>query len=164
MVYKSRCGLCWKYYPRRFSAHSITATRTIFCWGKSGQWLRKFYVSYWGKRGILSWMGLQYLSITITIAGVPDVMKPSQIGGAALPMLVGTWNYVNETYSGIIKYGKVGDFHLTIPSRNGAQGRCLFIEYDNDACQVLADPAAPNLPLLRDPDEKGRSYHQALHP
>jgi len=43
-------------------------------------------------------------------------MKPSQIGGAALPMLVGTWNYVNETYSGIIKYGKVGDFHLTIPS------------------------------------------------
>src|SRR5215472_15596032 len=49
-------------------------------------------------------------------------MKPSQIGGAALPRLVGSWKYVNETYSGIIKYGKVGDFHLTIPSRNGAQG------------------------------------------
>ena len=67
----------------------------------------------------------EYTNYTGPIAnlkGVPDVMKPSQIGGAALPMLVGSWKYVNETYSGIIKYGKVGDFHLTIPSRNGAQG------------------------------------------
>jgi hypothetical protein len=48
-----------------------------------------------------------------------DVMKTSQIGGAALPMLVGTWHYVNGTYSGIIKYDKIGDFNLTIPSKTG---------------------------------------------
>ena len=54
------------------------------------------------------------------LIGCPlDVMKTSQIGGAALPMLVETWHYVNGTYSGILKYDKIGDFNLTIPSKTG---------------------------------------------
>ena len=38
---------------------------------------------------------------------------------AALPMLVGTWNYVNGTYSGIIKYSKYSNFTLTVPNNSG---------------------------------------------
>jgi len=49
----------------------------------------------------------------------------------------GTRNYVNETYSGIIKYGKVGDFHLTIPSKTG---------FDDYTLEVLT--LIPNTPSI----------------
>ena len=57
-----------------------------------------------------------------------DIMTVSQIGGAALHTLVGTWNYVNQSkgsetmtgtgISGKIVYGANGDFNLTIPLRS----------------------------------------------
>lgn len=34
-------------------------------------------------------------------------------------VLVGTWNYVNGTYSGIIEYSKYGNFTLTVPNKSG---------------------------------------------
>ena len=34
-------------------------------------------------------------------------------------MLIGTWNLVNETISGKIKYGGNGDFNMTIPNKTG---------------------------------------------
>lgn len=57
-----------------------------------------------------------------------DIMTVSQIGGAGLHTLVGTWNYVNQSkgsetmtgtgISGKIVYGANGEFNLTIPLRS----------------------------------------------
>ena len=57
---------------------------------------------------------------TVNLIGCPeDYMKPSQIAG--LPILVGTWHYVNSslgsTISGKIVYGANGDVNMTVPNK-----------------------------------------------
>jgi hypothetical protein len=84
------------------------------------------------------------------LIGCPlDVMKPNQIGAAALPVLVGTWSYVNQSIlqrmeskamgagqdmqsmpmtslgiSGKIVYGANGDVNMTIPSKTAFGDTC----------------------------------------
>jgi hypothetical protein len=54
------------------------------------------------------------------LIGCPlDTLKASQM--AALPMLVGNWDFVNETnrpgISGTMKFGANGDVNMTVPSK-----------------------------------------------
>jgi hypothetical protein len=80
-----------------------------------------------------------YTGPITNLVGCPlDTLKQNQIGAAALSILIGTWNYVNESrgpesksmgtddmpmtslgISGKIVYGKYGDFHLTVPNKTG---------------------------------------------
>lgn len=61
-------------------------------------------------------------------------MKEHQVGAAGLAMLAGTWNYWNESkgyaihgISGIIKYNRSDDFHLTVPVKKSF--RCLYFRW-----------------------------------
>jgi hypothetical protein len=72
---------------------------------------------------------------TINLIGCrEDYMKEHQVGAAGLAMLAGTWNYWNESkgyaihgISGIIKYNRSGDFHLTVPVKKSF--RCLYFRW-----------------------------------
>ena len=66
-------------------------------------------------------MALGIVVMNMQITRALDTLKASQIGAAALPILVRNWHYVNSslgsTISGKIVYGANGDVNMTVPNK-----------------------------------------------